>query len=452
MTGKKWMFAAAFALGIGTAHAQTEKSADEGTYAYSLTQCIDYALKNRAAVKNADLDVEKAHSKVNELIGAGLPQLNASLQYNRFLAIPTQLLPGEFFGAPAGTYIPVKFGVNHNATASLSASQLIFSGAYFVGLQASKTYVELAEKVTDTARIAVGQAVAKAYYGVIINEKQRDLLEANVERLEKTYAEIKALNAEGFVEKLDVDRMTVSLNNLKVQLNNVNQFIGLNYYLLKFQMGMPYEQKLVLTDTIAAPTRKTPIAPGAANYNNRPEWALIQKQHELLALDVKRNKFEALPTLAAFGSLGTNAQRAEFTFFDTKQPWFATSVVGLNFNVPIFDGFQRHQRTVQAQITLQQVDNTTKEIANALDLQINSARISFNAALESERTSKESLTLAEEIVRTAQIKYDEGVGSNLEVTTAETELKTAQTNYYQSLYNLLISDIDYQRASGELKY
>lgn len=380
----------------------------DSSYSFSLKQAIDYAMTHQNAVLNASIDEQVARQKVNEVRGIGLPQVTGSFDVNNFIKLPTSLIPGEFFGLPPGTFAEVQFGTKYSATAGLQASQLIFNGDYVVGLQASKTYQDLAKLMTNRTKIEAAEQVTKAYYAVLINEKNIELIDANIQRLTKIYNDTKAMNEAGFVEKLDVDRLQVTLNNLEVTRQQVQNGIALMYQLLKFQMGMPVSANLTLTDALA----ENFAAPenGIADASRRVEYSLLEKQRKLSELDLKRNRFGYLPTLAAFGSLSYAAQRNEFDIFNPDKKWYQTTLVGAKLNVPIFDGLQKNARIQQSKLSLQKNMNDMNNLRNGVSLQVNSASIQYQNAYKTLNIQKQNLDLAKEVARVTQIKYDEGVG------------------------------------------
>ncbi len=460
----KTYFIAVLLLASAQASAQNNNSTQ--SYSFSLKQAVDYAIANKPAVKNAVLDEKIARKKVNEITGIGLPQLNGTAEFNDFLQLPTSFLPDFISPSVYGVLIkegvltpdkfpqgdpalfPVQFGTKYTAQAGVTLSQLIFDGSYIVGLRASKTYVDLARKNTQRTRIETAAEVTKAYYGVIVNERRLSLIDANITRLTKAFNDTKALNEQGFVEKIDVDRLAVTLNSLEVEKQKLQNFIKLSHYLLKFQMGMPVDAQLTLTDSISE-TNFVPQPDDKPDYTKRIEYSLLQTQKTLLTLDMQRHKSGYLPSLVAFGSANTQAQRNEFNFFEGGD-WFQTAVIGARLTIPIFDGLQKHARIQQAKISLQKTDNDMYALENAIALDINNARLMYENTTRTLEIQRKNMELAQEIVRVAQIKYNEGIGSNLEVVTAESSLKEAQTNYFNALYDVVISQVDLQRAKGTL--
>jgi outer membrane protein len=438
-----------FTLAIGMFGANAQKQNDSTNY--SLQQAIDFALKNSPNYLNAELDIQNSVYRRKELFGIGLPQVNGSVDIKDYLDIPTSLLPGQFFGGPAGTFIPVKFGTKYNSTAGLSASQLIFSSDYIVGLKAAKELINLATINVNRTKTELVSAVSKAYYNVLVNKERIKLLEANIIRLNKIYEDTKVYNQQGFVELIDVERLEVTYNNLKTDKEKTDKLIGLSENLLKFQMGYKINDAIVLTDTLSfKDSEASLLGNGKTDFSKRADYQLIQSQQKLNKLDLKRHRLGYLPTLVAYGTYQYNAQRQEFDFFDKSKDWFKISLIGGTLNFNVFDGFQRHNRIQQAKIAILKGDNTLKTIELAAELEASMADISYSNAYASLQNQKRNMQLAQHVFDVAQKKYEQGIGSNIEITTAETSLKEAQTNYYNSVYDLLVSKIDYLKATGTL--
>jgi outer membrane protein len=217
---------------------------------FTVQQAIEYALKNETNVKNAQIETQIAQAKINELIGVGLPQVKGSADINKFIEIPTSFVPGEFFGGEPGTYAPVQFGQNYSASAGLSASQLLFDGSYLVGLQASRTYADLSRKGLQQSKIDVAVNVSKAYYFVLVAEERFKQLESDIQRIAKLKSDTKALFDNGFVEKIDYDRVELNYNLLESARNQTKRVVENSYLLLKFQMGMDLKTPITLTEKI----------------------------------------------------------------------------------------------------------------------------------------------------------------------------------------------------------
>ncbi|MBL7882885.1 MAG: TolC family protein [Bacteroidia bacterium] len=420
---------------------------------FTLKQAVDFAMKNQNDIKNALLDERIAKANVNEITTMGLPQINSSFDLKDFIEIPTSLVPAEFFGGDEGTFAAVKFGTQYQATAGLDASQLLFSGDYFLGLKASKTFLEISKKSTQRTKIETTAQVSKAYYTVLVNQERMSLMNANVTRLKKAMDDTKALYENGFVEKIDYDRITVAYNNIVVEQDKVQRLVLLANHLLKFQMGMDIATNLTLTDKLEDLTLelKENISADKFDYNKRVEYNLFENQKALAKLDLKRNRFLYLPTAYAYGSISANAQRNEFDIFDTKKSWFPTALIGAKVTMPIFTSGQRHFKIQQAKLKYQQAENNMDFIKKSIDLELANAVTTLQNASQSLDIQKKNIALAEDVFRVAKLKQEQGVGSSLEVLTAETVLKEAQTNYFNALFEAVIAKINFDKANGTIQ-
>jgi outer membrane protein TolC len=417
---------------------------------FSLKEAIDYAQNHQSSILNASIDEEIAKNTVKRTIGIGLPQLNGNVNFQDFLKIPTNLLPGEIFGKP-GTQIPAQFGVQYQSSFGLELNQLLFDGSYLVGLQATKTYKELSNKNLKRSRIETAVGVTKAYYSVLVSNEQLSLLDANMERLKKSLNDTKALFANGFVEKIDVDRLTVLNNNLETERGNVIRLLELNMNLLKFQMGMNIQLKLVLKDSIGSlQVAEFLVVKDTSSYQNRIEYSLLETQKKLNQLDLKRYKSLFLPSLSAFGSTSRSFQSNDFLNLIDRS--FPATIIGFRLSVPLLSGGVKTYQVRNAKLEVLKTENNLINLRNGINLEVEQAQTVYRNGLKSLENQKRNMELAKEVLRVTKIKYEQGVGSSIEVTTAETSLKESQNNYINALYDLLINKVNVDRALGKITY
>jgi outer membrane protein TolC len=427
---------------------------------FSLSEAIQYGITNNVSVKNAKTDALSAESRIGEIRAVGLPQITGSVSILDNLIIQRAFLPAQFFDpkAPEDTPpIAVQFGVKYSGNAGIQLSQLLFNAQWLLGLKAAEAFRELAQKGESVSRMNVTESVSKAYYGVLVAEERTKLLDLNVARLDSTLNEMKALYKSGFIEKIDVDRIEVTQNNLKTEKQKVQNLIQLSYYLLKFQMGMPLDENIQLSDRITdTDVARIELEAKTANdgnfsYDQRPDYSVLKTNLKLAEMDVENNKRGYYPTVAAFAGYGYNTGRNAFGDIFSSA-WYNSANVGLSIQVPIFDGFLKKYKIQQARYTVQKTKQSIGLFEQSIDLQIKSANISIINGLETLKTQKRNLDLAQEIIRVSKIKYKAGTGSNLEIINAESSLKESQTNYFAALYDLLLAKVDLDKAKGKLNF
>ncbi|WP_159468854.1 TolC family protein [Dyadobacter sp. 3J3] len=422
---------------------------------FTVKEAVDYAIKHNLNVKSTQLDAVSAEARIGEVRGAGLPQLAANFNLSDNVIIQRVFLPANFAdpkASPDAPPVAVQFGVKYSGSASATLNQLIFSGSYFIGLRAAATYRELASKNITQSKVTVAESVTKAYYSAQVSEERAKVLDLNISRVDSLRAETKKMNESGFVELLDVTRLEVQINNLVTERQKVQNLIELSYTLLKYQMGMALDEKIILTDKVDdlnIETLRGDFSDYKVNYNSRIEYSVLDTQLKLAGLDLKNIRAGYLPSLSAsFGYGHNNGRNTLPDLFGTK--WFNNSVLAINLNIPIFDGFTKKYQVEQKKVALDKVKLNQKLLEQTIDMQSQQAAINIKNAFATLETQTRNVDLAKEVVRVSKIKYKEGVGSNIEVINAESAYKEAQTNYFSALYDMLIAKVDLSKAKGEL--
>ncbi len=421
------------------------------TNTFTATQAVEYGLKNQYQVKNALLDILIQQQSNRDITSAALPQLVASGGFTDYLNIPTSLLPGEIFGQPAGSFIPVKFGTKYNANGTVTLNQILFDGQVFVGLQARKTSIDFRKKAAEVTQENIKANILKVYYQLVISKTQTDLLQANIERLKKLEHDTREIYKNGFTEKVDVDKVTVQIANLETEKLKTQNSISNGYSGLKVLLGMPLKDSLILTDTLSDTQIKENIMESVNyKYTDRKDYQLTDLNNKLNGFNIKRYKLSQIPTLSLVVNYSKNAQRSEFDFFKKSGNWFTTSYFGLNLSIPIFKGFSTRAKIEEARLTQQQTQNQLEGLKITIDNDVETAKNNFITATATMDYQKQNMALAELVYNQTKKKYEIGTGSTTEINTADVDLKTAQTNYISALYDAVIARIDLLKATGKL--
>ncbi len=437
----------------------------------SLKECIDYALINQPKIKSSKIDEQITIEKNKEVLGIALPQAKATGQFQYLFITPKQRSSADAFdfssmlsffkidtpaymnyiNKPKQKYTEIKFGLPLNLSAGIQVSQILFDAGVLVALQARNSLEELAKLNTQRTEEEIRVAVSKAYYNCVIAEKRMLLLDENINLLSSLESMTTKLFNEGFAERIDADRLTVQKNNLLTEKTKIRNLIDLSYALLKFQMGMSLENKITLKDDLnTEAVKKNLDLDKVIDYNNRIEMNLLQMAKKLNGYDAKRYKYGYLPTLVAAVSGSYATQTKAFSELFTL-PYFPTGALVLNASMPLYDGGSRKAKLQQAKLNIQKNENDIDAFKQAVQLESNNARTQLLNSLMSLDNQEKNISLAQKVMNIAQKKYKEGLGTNIEILQAETALKEAQTNYYNSLFEAIIAKIDYQKSLGLLK-
>lgn len=421
---------------------------------FSLKQAIEYALLNNENVLIAELNRQDADARVYETAASGLPQISGAFGYANNLKIQQVFLPAAFDVSgktPSGGTFPAAFGVQHGGNLGITATQLIWDGSFFIGVKAAKMLREKMNADQVKAEYDVIEQVSKAYYLVLVNQSRGGLIDLNIANLDATLKEARALYENGFAEKIEVSRLQVQLNNLKAEKSGVEQAISASMNILKWSMGMPVGEQMVLSDRLESIDFEYDVNE-LTSYSaaERIEVQQINYLRRLAELDIKKVYAAYIPKVTFNANWGRNSGNSRFANL-WSDAWFTNAAVGLNVSIPIFDGLRKKHTLQRKRIQLQTLDNRHKQLTNSLSLQLLNARKTLDVSLERLQVQKANLELAREVNEITREKYREGLDSNLEVLNADKDYKQAETNYLSTLYEAIIAKIDLDKALGKLK-
>lgn len=436
----------------------------------TVTEAVERAYKNVIELKNKELDYKIQEAMNKEITGQALPQLsgNAGAQY--YYKLPLLLFPdateaaiynvlknegvqgssGPITKSPAPVLQEVSFQQPWNANAGLTLTQLLFQPDVFVGLQARATSIEFARLNIEVSKENIKDSAYKRYYAVLIAQKQLEFINDGVKRIEKLVRDNEAMFKEGFIEKLDVERAQVQLSNLRTSQTTLKNGIFLSYAALKYALGFPQKDTLVLKDTLTIDQVKANILDDSFQYDDRKEYSLLKTAARLQELDLKRYKMRYIPTVSLMGSFSRQGMGQKFIFSDKDAIWFSTGYVGLNINVPLFDGFQRRYLVKQAQLKFEKANNNLENMKQVIDLTQTISKESLKNAILSFDEQQKNIGLAEKVYNTTKKKFEQGLGTSFDIIQAENDLQISQSNYFQAMYDAIIAKISYLRALGKL--
>lgn len=412
--------------------------AQEEKTAFSLAEAQTYAVENHLRVKNARLEYEEARKKVRETTAIGLPQVNATADYRYNLQIPVTVVDARAFdpNAPADETVAIEFGQNNNASANLTATQLIFDGTFFVGLQASKTYREMMDQAIDKTEIAVKDLVARSYYNVLIAEENKKVFTETIEKLGALKNELSQLFVAGFVEEIEVDQIDLILSDATKRLQTIERQIKIMYQLLNFQMGRPLDAPLSLTEDLLVIYKnydEAALLGSELQIENHIDYRLIATQEKLRMLQIKATKVSRLPTIGAIYNLAQNS----YVNPVTDNVWYRSSFIGLSLRMPIFTSSMNHNKLQQNKIQLSKIQNDKKILEDNLRIEVSVARTTYIDALEQFRIEDKNLKTSKKIFDITTTKQRNGLASSTDVTIANNQYLEIQGKYINSLYRIL---------------
>lgn len=434
---------------------------------FTVEEAQVFAIQNSVETKKNQISFSDANARVNEFRAVGLPTISAFASYQYFPAVPRQ--PLEDFISPsiygvlfAEGVIPQRdlgppdvfnftFVQPNQLSAGIEANTLLFDGSYLYGLKAARFYRDLVQKEADVTEFNLKNQILKAYASVLIAEENKKVITANLENIAGSLEEFQALYNNGFAELIDVERLTLSYDNLNNELLKINQLIEISKNLLKFQMNYPLNNDIQLTENLANLIEKYQVVSLLENedisFQNRPEYQVIEAGEILNDLDYKRTRAGYLPSARAFASAQANLLRQNL--FDNDESGFIPqALVGVSLNIPIYDGGDKSAKLQRIKLNQDKTRQEKYQFEQSVWLQTENARLQYQTAVSSLENSKKALTINQSIYDKTLVKFREGIGSSLEVTQAESALLQAQAAYSNALYDQLNALVALKEATG----
>lgn len=427
----------------------------DSKYNFSLEEALRFGLENNYTSVNALKDIDIAIKQKWEIIAQGLPQLSAVGDYQNYLKQPVTLIPGEIAGGEPGTYVPVVFGTKHNLNATATWNQLIFDGSYIVGVQSAQTLLQISKNAKTKTDHEIKKAIINAYGNVLLAEESVQILEKNVDNVEKNFKETREIFKNGLAEEEDVEQLEITLLGLENNLNRSRRMREISYEVLNLSLGLPVETEVNLTEDLEELSMQyfdLQLLQEEIPVEENIDYRIAKNTAEAAQIQVRLEKAKALPSLSGYLNYGIQGFSQEFTFFNSDQDYFGQSILGISLNIPIFSSGMRGARTQQKKIEYEQAMLELEETRNDVLRQINMAKTDYEFSLENFQTQKKNLELAERIENKNQVKFFEGVGSSFELSEAQRQLFSAQQDLLQAMLDVINSKAELENLLDTSKY
>lgn len=442
----------------------------DSTLILTLNSAQEYAIANNLTLENARLDIEAAKKKVWETTAIGLPQVNASLNYQYIPGdLPTASFGNDSTTALLYNYIfeslsnlgqppsqeltnqlsapaePFTLGVKNSTTYGATVSQLIFSGEYIVGLQASKTYLQISKLNQEKQERDLKANVINSYISILILENNMDILKSSIENMQSLVNETKQMSKQGFLESTDVDQLQITLNTLTNSKNTIQRQIDVSYMLFKLLLGTDLNTDLKLTEDLN--TVYNQIIGSAVNtefdVTSNIDYKMMDNQVKISELSLKREKSTYLPTISAFYNYQDKTNKASFDFT-------INHIIGVSASMPIFSSFQRNAKVQQAKIAYEKSINNQNLLKNNLEIQNQQLRFNFENALEKYHVTNQNVDLSKRVFDITSKKYKEGMVSSMDLTQANNTYLKAESDKINALFELIQTKIELEKILNEL--
>jgi outer membrane protein len=412
----------------------------------TLRQCLDFAVNNSYAAHRANLDISEAGHRINEVRSGALPQINASGGFDHSIVLPTTMLPGELIGQ-SGTQIPVQMGSKNELDFGVTVEQVIFSPTLFTGIKIAKNNRELQRLSAAMTKEEVIFDVSNAFYDILGSMQELESIKSMISKQDSLYLLMEKRVAENVMREVDLNRVKVNLTNLQARGKNMRNIISQQKRYLQILIGIPIEDDFELDDS-GIESIGIPGLHDCSMSQHKIELDVLNKQKEMLELEICSHKTEYLPTLSAIATAGYQFQSDRLNL--ARDPWYNSAVVGVRLTIPIFDGLGKRSRIKQKQTQLQGLDWNIRETRQTLSANYLNAQSQLEIIYELVQVQSENLKLAEKVYSQTMALYTEGLANMTDLLETETSLYEVKIAYTTELIRYKKTEIDLLRASGTL--
>ncbi len=402
------------------------------TIRLSLNEALKIAQDNNLNIKNSQIDLKIAQKKIWETIAIGMPHIDGTAKYQLIPKVPT--LPASNFDPNAAPDAVIELGVKQNIVYDITVSQLIFNGAYLIGLKASKVYYNLSEETLEKSMLEINESVTNTYYMILVGIESRKILISNLENVDKTLSDIKEMYKQGFVEKTDADQLELTSNTIRNAISQIDNNLEMGNRLLKIHLGLEEKNNIILTDQLGMEAAQVAGLNALVSepfiLENNVDFKLLTTSELLAKYDYKREMTNSLPSIAAFYN---HQEKWKTPIFD----FAPKNVIGINVSLPIFSSGQRLATVSQKKMALEKATNTKLYVGNTLLMQSSQCQNDLRTKLEKFQIQKKSKELSDDIYQRTLEKYKQGISSSMELMTIQNQYLNNLTNYFQSIYDVV---------------
>lgn len=413
----------------------------------SLQQCVQYGLTNNAGVMKSKLEIDRMSEKRNETRAEYLPQVNGAISVQDNLKLQTSILPGELIGQP-GTQVPVQFGTKYNTSAGVDAKQIIYDQSVINAMKLSKQNTKVSEINTRKTEEQLIYDIASAYYSAQVSYTQKQLVESNLIQVDSLLKITQIQFDNDAAKQLDIDKLMVNLTNLQTELATSTTNYEKQLILLKYYMGMPLDASIEVPAIDI--TQESASMINTATLNTT-EVELIQAQRDVYAMTLQQIKAGYIPSISLNFHSSIQNQQNTLHMFQKDARWFPNTYVGLNLNIPIFDGLAKNSRVKQTKIQMEQSILEEQYLTENLKMQRTNANNALKTNQAALASQKRNIELAQKVYTVTQAQFVGGIATMTDIVNAEMSLRDAQTNYLKALVQVKLGELDLIKSTGNIR-
>lgn len=413
----------------------------------SLKACIQLSFANNLKLKQVRQETSKSYYQLKEAISSGLPQISSFASLDDYFNIPVTMVSGEILGQP-GTMVPIQLGTKYSATVGIQAGQMIYDASYFASVRLFKKACEISNLSIEQNKEELAYTIAQMYLFIQTTNKQLVLIDSNLNALGRIYDYSEQYYQNGFTRKTDLDRVTVAINNIGTERDNLLLVRNQQLNMLKYIAGIKQSRDIVLSDDTIVFTHSVESAD--TTFSNQIEMKLLEQKKELAMINRKLAQAGHIPSLLGYAGFNYQAPVEKFGEIDNKDNWYKTSYVGVKLIIPIFEGNRVRSKVNQSKVELDQMKTSQEDLWNELAVKLKNASEKLNINRELEAKSRANMELADNVFNVTNQQYGQGLKSLTDVLNAQSEYNTAYLSWLNSLMQIKLSELETAKISGTI--
>lgn len=415
----------------------------------NLETALELALSQNKNIRIAQMEIDKSYSKLTESRSNLYPKINASGQYTNNIKKPVIFLPpGTPFSRPGEPGV-LEIGSDHAYTGTISASLPIFSFPIYVGLSLASTNVNFAEESYRGIKLKTISEVKKSFYTVLLAREVKNLMESSLKNAMDNFENVKRMNQQGLVSEYDMIRAEVQVENIKPVLLQAENNYELAKNSLKITLGLDADENIEIEGELTYSEKTFPDITKTLEImmQNNSDLKQLNLQVQIAKSMVNLEKSAHLPILAAFGNYQYQTQANDLKFKDYR--WVNTQFIGLQLQIPIFNGFSTQAKVDQSEINYQQLLERQSLFTESMKIQAQNILYRIEQARKRITGQDKAVAQAEKGYEIAKSRYSNGLGTQLEVNDAELALTQSKVNYLQSVYDYNVAVAEFEQLIGK---
>ena len=407
----------------------------------TLQNAIDYAIRRQPVIQQSLIDERITDAQIKSRLADWYPQINFNYNIQHNFIVQKTVIGGN----------TVQLGSDNTSAGQFTVSQYIFNRDALLARRTADDVRLQTRQITSSDKIDLAVNVSKAYYDILSTTQQIKVAEANITRTERSLKDAYNQYKAGIVDKIDYKRATITLNNIVAGKKTNEELLKAKLEYLKSLMNYPENDSLhIVYDSLQMEKEVIIDTFQTPDYKSRIEYRRLETQRRLLVANVLYNKWSYLPSVSANGAYNLNFQNNNFVkLYNINYP---NSFAAITLGFPIFQGGKRKYNTLAAQLQVDRNELDIVNLKNMVNAGFSQALATYKSNLNNYFVLKENVDLAKEVYDVIQLQYRSGIKTYLEVITSDADLRTAQINYYNALYQVLASKVDVRKALGQINY